>query len=69
MHMVFSSLKSNGYLGEYNKVFTQYLDGDSIEEVRINPQQYSDFIFIPHRPVFKNEAQVTTRVRRVFKFP
>ena len=39
---------------------------DIIEEVRINPQQYSDFIFIPHRPVFKNEAQVTTRVRPVF---
>ena len=37
-----------------------------IERLKIQPEEFGKFIWIPHRPVFKNTEQVTTKIRPVF---
>ena len=63
---VVSDLHSKNLFEDYNRVFEQHLADDIIEKVDINPSEYVNFIFIPHRPVIKMEAQVTTKIRPVF---
>ena len=47
----------------YEKVFEQQESLGIIEPVN---QKMSDQIWIPHRPVIRNEANVTTKIRPVF---
>ena len=37
-----------------------------MESLKIQPEEFGKFIWIPHRPVIKNTEQVTTKIRPVF---
>ena len=65
MERVYANLVKSGLVKEYEAIFTQYLKDGIIE--RIHPQQLSehDQVYIPHRPVIKNENNVTTKIRVV----
>ncbi|XP_064088753.1 uncharacterized protein LOC135203073 [Macrobrachium nipponense] len=43
----------------------QQLGDDIIEEINVHPDDYHKFIWIPHRPVVKTEANTTTKIRPV----
>ena len=50
----------------YGDVFRQQLTDGIIEEIKVDPPDYHQYIWIPHRPVFKEDLQVTTKMRVVF---
>ena len=37
-----------------------------LEEIQVNPADFQNYIWIPHRPVFKTDEQATTKMRPVF---
>ena len=59
-------LKRKGLVSKYQEVFDKQLDDDIIEEIQVSPSEYSNYVWIPHRPVIKTEEQVTTKIRPVF---
>ena len=63
---VVHDLQSKGLFDDYSNVFKQQLVEGIVEKVDIFPSEYANHIFIPHRPVLKTEAQVTTKIRPVF---
>ena len=48
------------------EVFSQQLADDVIKEINVHPDDYHKFIWIPHRPVIKTEANTTTKICTVF---
>ena len=48
------------------RFFKQQEEEGIIERFEVKPQNFSDYIWIPHRPVIKSEQQVTTKIRPVF---
>ena len=63
---VVKDLDKKDMLSSYQEVFDQQLADDIIEEIDVPPDDYHKFIWIPHRPVVKTEANTTTKVRPVF---
>ena len=59
-------LNKNGLVKKYEEVFDKQLEDGIIEEIKVNPSDYNEFTWIPHRPVIRTEAQVTTKIRPVF---
>ena len=59
-------LDKKGLWTSYQEVFSQQLNDDIIEEINVSPSDYHKFIWIPHRPVVKTEANTTTKIRPVF---
>ena len=49
-----------------NEVFFQQEKDGIIERLKIQPEEFGKFIWIPHRPVIKNSERVTTKIRPVF---
>ena len=47
-------------MSSYQAVFSQQLADDIIEEIDVHPDDYHKFIWIPHRPVVKTDANMTT---------
>ena len=60
---VYKNLEKQNIANAYEKVFEQQESLGIIEPVN---QKTSDQIWIPHRPVIRNEANVTTKIRPVF---
>ena len=53
-------------VNKYQEVFDKQLEDGIIDEVKVNPSNYDNHIWIPHRPVIRTEEQVTTKIRPVF---
>ena len=60
---VYKNLEKQNIANAYEEVFKQQETLGIIEPVN---QQIPDQIWIPHRPVIRNEANVTTKIRPVF---
>ena len=60
------NLEKQGLLQTYNQVFLDQLSEGKIEEFYCDPKDFHLFNWLPHRPVLKEDAQTTTRVRPVF---
>ena len=63
---VSSKLAKTGYLERYNEVFFDQLDKGIIEEFNCAPKHFSNYVWLPHRPIIKEEDQITTKIRPVF---
>ena len=63
---VSKKLEKNGLLEVYNNVFFEQLSENIIEEFECDPKDFNKYIWLPHRPVVKDEAQSTFKVRPVF---
>ena len=59
-------LKAKGLTSQYQEVFEKQLSDGIIEEFTVNPSNFDQYVWIPHRPVIKTEEQVTTKIRPVF---
>ena len=57
---VVSSVEKKQLYEEYCKVFLEQEKEGIIERCYIEPDLYKDYIWIPHRPVFKTDCQSTT---------
>ena len=53
-------------MSSYQGVFSQQLVDDIIEDINVHPDDYHKFIWIPHRPAIKTEANMTTKICPVF---
>ena len=63
---VYANLDSNNLTNDYNAVFESQLRDGIIEQINVLPSFYDSYVWIPHRPVIKEESQVTTKIRPVF---
>ena len=59
-------LKRKGLVNKHQEVFDKQLEDGIIEEVKVNPSDYDNHIWIPHRPIIRTEEQVTSKIRPVF---
>ena len=66
LQRVVRNLSRNNLLSEYGAVFHQQLEEGIIEKITVPPSEYSKYIWVPHRPVIKQDPQVTTKIRPVF---
>ena len=53
-------------MSSYQEVFSRQLADDIIEEINVHPDDYHKFTWIPHCPVIKTEANMTTKIHPVF---
>ena len=60
--------KANMY-EEYLAVFREQEREGIIERILVDPKDFKDYVWIPHRPVFKTEEQATTKFRPVLIVP
>ena len=63
---VTQKLSRKGQLERYNQIFFDQLNEGIIGEFFCDPKHFSNFIWLPHRPVYKNDDQATTKIRAVF---
>ena len=61
-----TSMRKNILEEAYNEVFFQQEKDGIFERLKIQPEEFRKFIWIPHRPVIKNTEQVITKIRPVF---
>jgi hypothetical protein len=66
LNRVVQSLNNKNLIKEYGEVFKQYLEEGIIEKVSVDPSSLDKYVFVPHRPVVKVDAQTTTKIRPVF---
>ena len=59
-------MQQKGLLTAYQNVFHKQLEDGIIERINVDPKDFEKFVWIPHRPVFKGEVNVTTKIRPVF---
>ena len=59
-------LRKNKLDEAYNEVFFQQEKDGIIKRLKIQPEEFGKFIWIPHRPVIKNTEQMTNKIRPVF---
>jgi len=59
-------LKKEGVYQQYLEVFHEQERDGTIEEIKVLPDQFEDYTWIPHRPVFKTDPTSTTKIRPVF---
>ena len=62
---VVSKLEKQNLLKDYADVFRQQEEGIT-ERIEVSPDEFNNYIWIPHRPVIRTETQVTTKIRPVF---
>ena len=48
------------------KVFHFHCEEGIIEKIEVDPKDFKNYIWIPHRPVIKVEPNITTKIRPVF---
>ena len=63
---VCDKLSKTGNLDRYNQVFFEQRNRDIIEEFDCVPKDFSKYIWLPHRPVYKDDDQSTSKIRPVF---
>ena len=61
-----NNLEQKGLLSAYQEVFRNQLEDRIIERIDVQPKDFDNYVWIPHRPVLKDEANVTTKIRPVF---
>ena len=68
LERVFDSLIRKGQHDAYNKVVLDMLDEGIIDDItdECGPHNYSEKVWIPHRPVIKDEDQSTFKMRPVY---
>ena len=57
--------KSNKY-EDYLSIFRAQEREGIIERIHVDPKNFGDFTWLPHRPIFKTDEQATTKIRPVF---
>jgi hypothetical protein len=62
---VAKKLKHSGQFEVYTQVFEEQLEAGVIEKVDLNKVNPYDHVWITHRPVIREDVQVTTKVRPV----
>ena len=65
LNKVIVDLKKRELFNEYDHIFKQQLEEGIIEEIDLNEVNVYSHIWIPHRPIIKNEPHVTTKIRPV----
>ena len=63
---VVKNLEDKGLLSSYQKVFRGQLEDGIIEKIDVSPEDFGNYVWIPHRPVIKTEPNTTTKIRPVF---
>ena len=66
MQRVYADLERKDLVLQYNQVFFDQHASDIISEFECSPDQYANYIWLPHRPVIKNDPQTSTKIRPVF---
>ena len=62
---VVDKLTENNIFDSYSEILQNYLKDGIIERVEIKEVNVRDFVWIPHRPVIKNDDMTTTKIRIV----
>ena len=63
---VVHKLEKDHMLSQYREVFEQQESEGIIERIAVDPKDFKNYVWIPHRPVFKSDAQTTTKIRPVY---
>ena len=63
---VVNNLEQKGLLQAYQEVFHQQMEDGIIERILVKPEEFDKYVWIPHRPIIKDESNVTTKIRPVF---
>ena len=63
---VIQNLERKNLINEYTKVFKEQEQSQIIERFEVNPEDYSRYIWIPHRAVIREGPLITTKIRPVF---
>ena len=63
LNRVYNSLESQNLTEAYHNIFKQQLDDGVIERINVAPENFNNYVFIPHRPIIKQQLQVTTKIR------
>ena len=61
-------LEKEGLYQECMNAFLQQKQKGIIEEIHVDPQRFGDYIWIPHRHIFKADPAATTKIRPVFNY-
>ena len=61
-----TSLRKNKLDEAYSDVFFQQVKDGIIERLKIQPEEFGKFIWIPQRPIIKITEQMTTKIRPIF---
>ena len=64
--LVSKKLEAKGELESYNQLFFDQVKEDMIEEFECDPANFKDFNWLPHHPVYKDDATSTFPARPVF---
>ena len=62
---VVTKLDKQNLLEDYSKVFKEQEKEGIIERIKVKPEEFHKYIWIPHRPIIKVDAQTTTKIRPV----
>ena len=65
LNKVVTNLKKDKLFDSYNEIFEQQLNDGIIEKISVPADELSSLTFIPHRPVIRDEENVTTKIRIV----
>lgn len=63
---VMQNLEKKGKLDEYIDGIKKWEDDNIVEKIEVDPKDFKNYVWIPHRPVFKTDEQSTTKMRPVF---
>ena len=63
---IIPELSSKNKLKDYSDVFKQQEREGIIEQIQVSPENLKNYKWIPHRPIYREENQVTTKTRAVF---
>ena len=63
---VVKDLEKKDKLNEYSEGIKKWEADNIIEKINVNPKDFKNYVWIPHRPVFKTDEQSTTKMRPVF---
>ena len=66
LNRVTETLEKKGQLEDYLKVFHSQCEEGIIEKIEVEPKDFKNYVWIPHRPVFKVDPNTTTKIRPVF---
>lgn len=65
LQKVLSLLQNQNAYEEYNNGLQKQLSEGILEQIKVPESDRHNYVFVPHRPVIKREAQVTKKVRAV----
>ena len=66
LNNVVSKLQKKNLLSAYQDVFNKHLEDGIIEKITVDPKEYCNHVWIPHRPIIRTHDNVTTKIRPVF---